>query len=80
MINKRIREEYLAAFNECIIMDECGSGTIFVEDEDGNAYSLNGLSNEQIMDKIERSKKAGVNLFYNECPKWHPRYDKDKEY
>ena len=74
------RNRYFEAFGKPISRDEAGSGVLFVEDEDGNAYDLSGLTDAQIIDKIERSAKAGVNLFFAECPLWDPHYRDDSEY
>lgn len=80
MIGQKASDLYFNAFGACIGMDEAGSGVLFVEDEAGNAYNLSGLTDTQIIDKIERSTKAGVNLFFVECPQWNPLYMDDAEY
>ncbi|MBR3741030.1 MAG: hypothetical protein IKO94_01205 [Selenomonadaceae bacterium] len=80
MIAKEVFAAYFDVFDSCIKHDEGGSDTIFVEDDDGNAFSLDGLTDQQIMDKIERSKKAGINLFFIECPPWNPQYEDDAQY
>lgn len=80
MIGALARQRYLEVFDDPIMTNESDGETLFVEDQDGNAYSLSGLSDKDILDKIERSRKAGLNLFFIECPPYNPDYKPDADY
>lgn len=62
--------EYLETFRYCgIFCEEPGGYIPLVNDPDGDmCYSLKEETPETVHDRIERSKKAGRNLFFEECP------------
>lgn len=80
MIGALARQRYLEAFDDPITVNEADGETVFVEDPEGNAYNLSGLTDEDVLDKIERSHKAGLNLFFIECPPYNPGYSPDADY
>ena len=56
MIGALARQRYLEAFDDPITVNEADGETVFVEDPEGNAYNLSGLTDEDVLDKIERSR------------------------
>lgn len=74
--------EYIDTFRSLGIFYEEPSGTEpLLNGKDGDVcYSLRGETPETFRDRIERSKKAGRNLFYEELPEDKIEYDPDVQY
>ena len=75
MLTQKCREAYAASGldGDMGIMMPCTDSVFF---EDGGIYvPPRSESEEEILDRIARSKKAGRNLFKEEWVKWHPHPD-----
>ncbi len=71
-----VSQEYMETFRCLGIFFEEPAGTErLLNGKDGEVcYSLKDETPETIHDRIERSKKAGRNLFYEELPKYKIEY------
>lgn len=69
MISKELCIKCLKELGTCPIRDDSiGADRQFMTDDDGQIYEVSHLSDGQAADLIQRSKEAGRNLFFEECP------------
>ena len=73
MLNGFGIDDVTLAFGGGIKMEAVGGNAVFVENADGEAFDLTEQSDSEVIDRIERSKKAGRNLFFEECPPYKPK-------
>lgn len=75
-------EEYMETFKCLGIFFEEPSGTVpLLNGNDGaKCYSLENETPESIHERIERSKKAGRNLFFEELPEYTMDYIPKAQY
>lgn len=77
-----VMREYIEAFRYPGIFYEEPSGTeLLIQGEnDEGCFTLKDDTPEKAHDRIERSKKAGRNLFYEELPEYKIEYLPDVDY
>lgn len=75
-------QEYIEVFRYPGIFYEEPDGTeLLIQGEnDEGCFTLKDETPETVHDRIERSKKAGKNLFYEECPEYKIEYEPDAQY
>jgi len=78
--SKETQLAYLEQFYATICIDEADGVHEFITDDDGNDYDITDETDAKVLDRIQRSKKAGRNLFFEECPPYTPSYEDGANY
>lgn len=77
MISTIVKRKCLTDLGMMIKMDAVGTYAEFVEDEDGIAYDLTGMTDSEALDMLRRSNEEGRNLFFVERPIIEPEHDEE---
>lgn len=74
--------EYIETFRHLgIFYEEPGGVVPLLHDYDGEVcYTLEDETPDTVHDRIERSKKAGKNLFFEECKVYEIEYKPGSQY
>lgn len=77
-----VMREYIETFRYPGIFFEEPAGTeLLIQGKNGEGcFTLKDDTPEKAHDRIERSKKAGRNLFYKELPKYKIKYEPGARY
>lgn len=77
MISIAVKRKCLNELGMMIKMDAVGTDAEFVEDEDGVAYDLTGMSDAEVLEMLMRSAEVGRNLFFEERPVIEEEHDNE---
>lgn len=74
--------EYIQEFKHVgIFFEEPGGNVPLLHDYDGEVcYTLENETPDTVHERIERSKKAGKNLFFEECEVYKVEYETGVDY
>lgn len=77
-----VMQEYIETFKRLgIFYEEPGGIVPLLNDYEGEVcYTLEGETPDTVHDRIERSKKAGENLFFKECKVYEIKYKSGVQY